>query len=95
MVRDLTRAGAAPETASRDGKTALGRAAVGGHAETVAVLLEAGARVDRPEAGGRTPLILAALGDRPDVLRLLIGAGAQVDAREAETGNTALMLAAN
>src|SRR5574337_1188586 len=65
-VKRLLEAGADPNAADADGRTAVTHAAYGGHAEVVRMLLDGGADVDRRDAlpGGarRDP----AVGPRPD-----------------------------
>jgi len=56
-VRRLLRAGADPDEADADRRTAVTHAAYGGHAEAVRVLLEAGADVDRQDATRANPLL--------------------------------------
>ncbi|MFF4170379.1 ankyrin repeat domain-containing protein [Streptomyces sp. NPDC001744] len=88
-VRAL-RDGADPEE-REDGETALYRAAVGGEAGIVRVLLAAGADPGRGsgEEDGDLPLCGAACGGHADTARALLAAGAEADQEEAY-GFTAL-----
>ncbi|OAA59296.1 Ankyrin repeat-containing domain protein [Cordyceps fumosorosea ARSEF 2679] len=63
-----------------NGTTALSAASFGGHATTVALLLERGANVEPEGISEGTPLLAAALQGQVEVARLLLDHGAQVDA---------------
>ncbi len=68
-----------------EGETALTRAAMGGHAEAVEVLLGAGLDPEGPGANGITPLMRAMESDEAaadEVFARLIDAGADVHARD-------------
>ncbi len=54
----------------------LHRAAEGGHAEAVDLLLQSGADIDRADANGDTPVIRAALRSQLQTVRLLLARGA-------------------
>jgi ankyrin repeat protein len=65
-------------------QTALMTAAIGGHAETVKLLLAKGAAVDGQNGQGMTALNYAANSGRTEVVELLLKNGARIDA---EKGN--------
>ena len=66
--------------------TPLHRAAAGGHAEQVGMLLAARADVDPVRLdSGRTPSHMAALNGHRHVLQMLADAGANLDARATRT----------
>ncbi len=93
----LLRLGADPNATDSDGRTALMIAAEwGGHADTVAALLEGGAAVDAVARDGWTALMRAAYSGKAECARLLLEAGADASLRatrgESE-GKTALELA--
>lgn len=60
--------------------TPLDRAASGGHAKVIAVLLNDGATITTKSCWGRTPLHEAVARGRTDAARLLLRRGAEVDA---------------
>ena len=62
------------------GMTALHYAAIGGHANTVRMLLDVGARIDAKGEGSCTALHLATIWGREDIARLLVEAGTNVNA---------------
>jgi len=74
------------------GRTAMHWAAVSGHADFIAELLDLGALVDLADTVGRTPLALAAEAGRDDAVRALLDGGADVDHTD-RAGATALLLA--
>eukprot|EP01104_Vermistella_antarctica_P012749 TRINITY_DN374_c1_g1_i1.p1 TRINITY_DN374_c1_g1~~TRINITY_DN374_c1_g1_i1.p1 ORF type:complete len:304 (-),score=66.54 TRINITY_DN374_c1_g1_i1:290-1201(-) len=61
------------------GRTPLSGASLGGHLETVQLLLDSGALVDKADMGGATALFWAASRNKVDVVRTLIAHGASVD----------------
>ena len=73
----------------RDGMCALHRAALGGSAACVRLLLASGAHPDSQSDTGATPLMLACLQGHADCARELIGAGADLNAMDCN-GDTAL-----
>ena len=75
--------------------TALMMASQSGKAGLVRLLLRMGAAVDLQTPTGETALMFAALVGRADIVELLLAAGADAHAATAETGFTALMLAAS
>jgi ankyrin repeat protein len=76
-----------------DGMTPLLVAALSGHREMAALLLDHGADVEaRDAAGGATPLYQAAAWGRTAVIELLIARGADVNARN-RAGKTPLAAA--
>jgi ankyrin repeat protein len=88
-------AGLAVDLQTADGETPLGEAIEAAQIDGVLALLEAGADPNLPGDGGRPPVVLAAAAGQAGALYVLLNHGADPDAREVETGNTALMLAAN
>lgn len=78
---------------SRDGDTALIRAAESGSAETVRQLLERGANIHVRNKRGETPLLGAAMSVKAETIRLLLEHGAEVNVR-GKDGWTPLMQAA-
>lgn len=76
--------GAAIESETRSGNTALLIAATRGLAEVSAVLLERGADIDHRNADGYSALMLAAKFGREDIVRLLIDHGADKDLRNSK-----------
>jgi hypothetical protein len=71
-------------------RTPVSAAAVGGHKEVLAALLEAGAAVDG--AAGAAALVSMCRGGHTDIVVLLAKAGADKDAKD-ERGETALQIA--
>ena len=63
-----------------NGSSALGLAALYGHAEIVEYLLNGGFDVNLRDEGNRTALHYAVLGNRIEMTKLLISKGADVDA---------------
>lgn len=92
-VTKLLELGAAPETRSDDGRTAIIYAAGWGNAACVHALLASGARVDARGDDGWTATMLASARGDIEGLRALLSAGANVDARN-KWGQTALFIAA-
>ena len=86
--------GMEPDAADESGITALMRAAAGGQAEVVDILLKHGANPKAVNGAGRTPLMFAAEGGQEKVLRALLTGGADHKAVDGE-GWTALKLAAH
>ncbi len=86
--------GLSPNTAGRDGSTALAVAAGAGSLGAVRLLIDRGAAVDRANDEGWTPLMEAAYRGRADVARELLAAGADPEAVEKRNGQTALHVAA-
>jgi ankyrin repeat protein len=85
ILRLLLGRGADVELRGKADMTALHWAAVLGHSEAVAVLLDAGATVgELTGVTAATPLILAAAGGHLEVVRLLCGRGADLDYRDQE-----------
>jgi len=76
-----------------EGTEPLHAAALYGHVEAVAALLDLGARCNALDKTGRSPLHCAALHGHSEVARLLISSGAEVDART-KANVTPLALAA-
>ena len=74
-------------------RNALMSAALGGHADTVRMLIDAGAEVDASNDYGTTALMFAAMNGSPEVVDALIGKDAETDASDV-ADMTALMLAA-
>ncbi|HMA16611.1 MAG TPA: ankyrin repeat domain-containing protein, partial [Kiloniellaceae bacterium] len=77
------------------GDTPLGLAVEAAQIDTLIALLDAGADPNRPGGGGLPPVALAAASGQAGALHVLLSRGGAPDSREEETGNTALMLAAN
>ena len=72
--------------------SALDRAARGGHADFVRLLISCGANVNCTRKNGQTPAHGAAMYGRNGILQLLKEAGADMELQDAQ-GNTALDLA--
>ena len=79
-------------TRTRDGKTALHYAALGGGVRAAKALLAAGADPNARDNWRDTPLHDAALAGTTEVARLLLNAGAEVSATD-DCGRSALGLA--
>jgi ankyrin repeat protein len=93
-IRELLLKGADPNSTDKlDRQTALMRAAQGGKADVVAVLLAAGADATRRDDYGGTALMKAAHTGDPDSLTALLAAHSEVNAQK-KTGETALYWAA-
>ncbi len=93
-VRSLLRGGADVNAAQGDGTTALHWAAMSGHADLAAMLVQAGAHVGATtRLGAYTPLHLAARSGSAAVVAALVSAGAHVSA-VTTSGTTPLMMAA-
>jgi ankyrin repeat protein len=86
----LLAAGAKPDTAGRNGATALIFAANGGSSAMLPLLLEHGADPNVADRNGTRPLHMAARSGRADLVRLLLAKGAQKNATTLN-GMTALM----
>lgn len=78
-IRFLTRNGANPDIADRDGVTPLMISTRLGHVEGVTALLKAGARVDPASSTGETPLIFAVHKRDIPLVRVLLANGANPD----------------
>jgi ankyrin repeat protein len=83
-VREAVERGAAIETATNDGRSALFLAAQAGDAGLVRMLLGRQARIDHATSMGWTPLMAAVASGHQDVARLLLDQGAAIDARNAQ-----------
>ena len=77
-----------------DERTPLHHAALAGHAELVALLLEKGAAADAVDEGGWTPLLSAASAGQVESSKALLGAGANANIRSG-SGSTPLLHAAS
>ena len=89
-ARALLELGADPSIPDmRDGMCALHRAALGGSAPCVRLLLASGAHPDSRSDAGSTPLFLACLQGHEDCARELAAAGADLNAMD-RNGDTAL-----
>ena len=87
--------GADLEAAAPDGETPLGAAVGNGALAAVDRLLQAGADPAKPAKKGRPPLHQATIGGHTAVVLMLLSRGVDANQRAPESGNTALMLAAN
>lgn len=98
-VKKLLAAGASPESADRDGITALMAAAFAGQADVVRTLLAAGADPDAQDVSGMTALMNAVVGNAEmelgeahpvftEIVELLLAAGADRELED-EDGCTA------
>ena len=82
VMEELLGLGVPVETSDPYGMSLLMTAALHGHAELVALLLERGATVAvREVVNDFTPLIVAAAHGHPRIVRMLIAGGADVNAR--------------
>ena len=79
-------------TAMNHGITALMAASIGGHRETVALLLDRGADVNQSTTTGRSALMFASQKGHRETVALLLDKGADVN-QSSTTGETALMAA--
>ena len=70
--------------AMNGGVTPLHGAAVGGHKETVKLLIANGADVNAKDVIGQTPLLSAAGGGHKEIVALLITKGADVNAKDSQ-----------
>jgi len=86
-------AGADIDSKDNYGRTALMRAAIGGHAKIARILIDKGAAIDIQDIDGSTALMLAADKGHTEIVRLLIAGGAVIDIQDRD-GLTALMSAA-
>jgi ankyrin repeat protein len=77
LVKLFLIAGMNPETADRNGITALMWGAGKGHSEIVHVLLEHGAKVNAQTSKGKTPLMSAAYYGKIETLKILLDYGAE------------------
>jgi len=77
-IRDLLERGADPDARDRYGQTGLMRAALYGHEELAAVLIEFDADLDHTAKYGLSALMLAALNSREGIARRLLRAGADL-----------------
>lgn len=89
-LRDLLHEGVPPDEPDDHGHTALSLAALFGHVEAMALLLDAGADVNTRDRADLTVLMLAAAVPRPQVVKVLLMEGADVNA-VASDGRTALL----
>lgn len=94
MLQLLAERGANVKTADQGGSTALHKAALYGHAETIRWLISQGLDVNVKSRTQETPLMSAVAGENPAILELLLELGADIDACDKE-GNTALASAAS
>lgn len=94
-VKSLLRRGADPNEDKPDpfSDTPLVKAAWGGHADILELLLEKGALPDRKNKDGAAPLAMAGAQGNIKALELLLGKGASID-QQGNSGYTPLMLAA-
>jgi ankyrin repeat protein len=93
-VKQLLEAGASPDVADEDGRTAVTHAAYGGHADVVRLLLEQGADVDRQDATRANPLLSTGETGYVDVLDEVLRAEPDLG-RTNRFGGTALIPAAD
>lgn len=82
-----------PNQANDRGQTTLHVAAMAGHIDALAVLIDYGISIDLRNAESNTPLILAIDALQPAVVEWLLARGANVEVRD-ELGRTPLMFAA-
>lgn len=93
-VRELLDAGADPDAADGDGRTAVTHAAYGDHPEVVRLLLEAGADVDGQDTTRANPLLSTGETGYLDVLEEVLRADPDLT-RTNRFGGTALIPAAD
>jgi len=93
-VKQLLEAGADPDAADADGRTAVTHAAYGGHAEIVRMLLDRGADVDRQDASRANPLLSTGETGYLDVLEEVLRSDPDLS-RTNRFGGTALIPAAD
>jgi len=80
-VEVLLSAGAKPDIAARNGRTALHEAVAADHRQIAEALLRAGAAPSPKDGDGDTPLHLAARQDAVEILAILLKYGADTKAR--------------
>ncbi|CAM9535317.1 unnamed protein product, partial [Hapterophycus canaliculatus] len=90
MTRAFLAAGADVNLRCGRGMSALDWSSVGGHVETVTVLIEHGAEVNAADASGWTALHFGAAAGKAEVVRLLCSSGADVDKADG-SGSTPLL----
>jgi ankyrin repeat protein len=96
MAGILTRAGAKPQAANRDGATPMFLATVNGSAAMIDVLFKAGADPNAPVLShGETALMMASRTGKLDAIKLLVERGAKLNTAEQLRGTTAMMWAAD
>jgi uncharacterized protein len=93
-VRRLLGAGADPDDADAEGRTAITHAAYGGHAQVVRLLAEGGADLDRQDATRANPLLSTGETGYVDVLEEVLRADPDLT-RTNRFGGTALIPAAD
>ncbi len=93
-VQILLDAGAAVDSRSDSGETALHAAARGGHVAVLTLLLDRGANVNDTGPSARSPLMAACENGREQAALTLVQRGARLNDIDPETGSTALGLAA-
>lgn len=93
-VKRLLEAGADPNAADADGRTAVTHAAYGGHAEVVRMLLDGGADVDRQDATRANPLLSTGETGYLEVLEEILRSDPDLT-RTNRFGGTALIPAAD
>jgi len=95
IVRILADNGYDVNRPTPSGSTCLNDAALKGQKKVAQLLLEHGAKVNVPDSSGSFALHNAAIGGDADMVAMMLDHGAEIDARDAESGATALMLAAS